>query len=72
MTQPFFCSDRCVSDTFVEAAGENAVGVLAPYPWNPDRTDPKLVGFKSAFRERFGTSALAPSPIPTLPTPTTV
>jgi ABC-type branched-subunit amino acid transport system substrate-binding protein len=55
MTQPFFCSDRCVSDTFVEAAGENAVGVLAPYPWNPDRTDPKLVGFKSAFRERFGT-----------------
>ncbi|MGB6854627.1 MAG: ABC transporter substrate-binding protein, partial [Thermoanaerobaculia bacterium] len=53
MSQPFFCSDRCVSDSFVDIAGENAVGVFAPYPWNPDRVDPKLENFKAAFRQRF-------------------
>jgi branched-chain amino acid transport system substrate-binding protein len=54
MTQPFFGSDRCVSDEFVALAGENAEGVVCGYPWNPDRQDPKLEAFRAAFRARFG------------------
>jgi branched-chain amino acid transport system substrate-binding protein len=54
MTQPFFCSDRCVHDEFVRIAGKNAEGVICSYPWNPKRQDPKLEAFKKAFRERYG------------------
>jgi branched-chain amino acid transport system substrate-binding protein len=54
MTQPFFCSDRCVHEEFVRIAGKNAEGVICSYPWNPKRQDPKLEAFKRAFRERFG------------------
>jgi branched-chain amino acid transport system substrate-binding protein len=54
MTQPFFACDRCVSDRFVEVAGENAEGVVCGYPWDPTRQDPKLDAFRRAFRERFG------------------
>ncbi len=54
MNQPFFCSDRCVQDQFVQIAGKNAEGVICGYPWNPDRQDPNLEAFKKAFRERFG------------------
>ena len=66
MTQPFFCSDRCVSDAFVEIAGKNADGVFAPYPWDPEREDPRLEEFKTAFG-----SALVSSPTPMPHTPTT-
>jgi ABC-type branched-subunit amino acid transport system substrate-binding protein len=54
MDQPFFCSDRCVSDEFVELAGEHAGEVLSTFPWNPDREDPDLDAFRTAFVERFG------------------
>jgi branched-chain amino acid transport system substrate-binding protein len=54
MQQPFLASDRSVSDEFVQLAGENAQGVIAAYPWNPNRTDPKLDAFRLAFRKRFG------------------
>ena len=54
MEQPFFCSDRCVSPTFVELAGANAQGVISSYPWNPERQDPKLEAFRPAFGESFG------------------
>lgn len=54
MTQPFFASDRSVTDTFVRIAGENAEGVVCAYPWNPQRKDEKLEGFRQAFGERFG------------------
>jgi ABC-type branched-subunit amino acid transport system substrate-binding protein len=57
MTQPFFCSDRCVQEEFVQIAGKNAEGVICSYPWNPDRQDPKLEAFKKAFRERYGEEA---------------
>jgi ABC-type branched-subunit amino acid transport system substrate-binding protein len=43
-----------VSDEFVQLAGENAQGVVAAYPWNPNRTDPKLDAFRQTFRKRFG------------------
>ncbi|MBM3788785.1 MAG: hypothetical protein FJW35_00375, partial [Acidobacteria bacterium] len=54
MNQPYFCSDRCVQDEFVQLAGDNAEGVICGYPWNPDREDPKLEAFEAAFRTRFG------------------
>ena len=53
MNQPYFVSDRCVSTEFVEIAGANAEGVIAGYPWNPDRKDPKLDEFREDFRKRF-------------------
>ncbi|HXI01640.1 MAG TPA: ABC transporter substrate-binding protein, partial [Candidatus Saccharimonadales bacterium] len=57
MKQPFFTSDRAVSDEFVKIAGANAEGVIASYPWNPDRKDPKLDAFEQRFRARFGAEA---------------
>jgi ABC-type branched-subunit amino acid transport system substrate-binding protein len=54
MEQPFFASDRSVSEEFLELAGANAEGVICPYPWNPTRKDPRLDEFKIAFRKRFG------------------
>jgi ABC-type branched-subunit amino acid transport system substrate-binding protein len=54
MNQPYFASDRTVSDEFVEIAGENAAGVICGYPWNPDRPDARLERFHKAFRARFG------------------
>jgi branched-chain amino acid transport system substrate-binding protein len=57
MTQPFYGCDRTVSDEFVKIAGKNAEGVVAAFPWNPDRKDPKLERFKEAYRQRFGMEA---------------
>jgi branched-chain amino acid transport system substrate-binding protein len=54
MNQPFLCSDRCVQDEFLKLAGANAEGVIAGYPWNPDRRDPKLEAFRQAFISRYG------------------
>ena len=54
LDQPFFCSDRCVSEEFVELAGEHAGEVLATFPWNPDRLDPNLEAFRRKFVERHG------------------
>jgi ABC-type branched-subunit amino acid transport system substrate-binding protein len=53
MTQPFFACDRTVSREFVELAGTNAEGVIAAFPWNPTRNDPKLEKFRQAFRKKF-------------------
>jgi len=55
MEQPFFCSDRCVSDSFVELAGAHATGVVSPYPWNPERQDPHLDSFRATFTEKYDT-----------------
>jgi ABC-type branched-subunit amino acid transport system substrate-binding protein len=54
MQQPYFASDRTVSDDFVKRAGAHAEGVVCGYPWNPQRRDPKLAEFRTAFRVRFG------------------
>lgn len=54
MKQPFYGCDRTVSSEFVEIAGANAEGVVAGYPWNPDRKDPKFLAFRERFRARFG------------------
>jgi branched-chain amino acid transport system substrate-binding protein len=57
MNQPYFCSDRSVSKEFVELAGDNAKGVICGFPWDPDRQDPKLDAFRSAFRARYNEDA---------------
>jgi branched-chain amino acid transport system substrate-binding protein len=54
MNQPFYASDRTVSGEFVEPAGANAEGVIAGYPWNPDRQDPKFLAFRQRYKARFG------------------
>jgi len=54
MQQPYFANNRTVSDEFVQLAGENAEGVIAAYPWKPDRPDPKLVAFRERFRKKYG------------------
>ena len=53
MQQPYFACDRCASDQFVKIAGKNAEGVVCGFPWNPERSDPKLVAFRQAYRQRF-------------------
>jgi ABC-type branched-subunit amino acid transport system substrate-binding protein len=55
MPQPFYGCDRTVSDEFTRVAGANAEGVIAAFPWNPDRRDPKFLAFRERFRQRFGT-----------------
>jgi ABC-type branched-subunit amino acid transport system substrate-binding protein len=57
MIQPFYGCDRTVSDEFAKIAAKNAEGVMAAFPWNPARRDPKLERFKKAYRERFGMEA---------------
>ena len=54
MTQPYFANDRTVSEQFVQLAGKNAEGVIAAYPWKPDRSDPKLVAFRERFKKKYG------------------
>ena len=54
MEQPFFGCDRTVSEEFAEIAGHNAEGVIAGFPWNPERKSPRLERFRRAYRERFG------------------
>ena len=54
MEQPYFGCDRTVSEEFLEIAGANAEGVIASYPWNPERQDDTLEAFRLAYRERFG------------------
>jgi branched-chain amino acid transport system substrate-binding protein len=57
MAQAYFACDRCVSDEFLEIAGDNAEGVICAFPWNPRRKDAKLDKFRAAYRARFGQEA---------------
>jgi len=54
MKQPYFACDRCLSDEFVDIAGDNAAGVICTYPWNPASRNHRLQEFQQAFAERFG------------------
>jgi len=54
LEQPFFCSDRCVTEEFVNLAGDHALEIFSTYPWNPDREDPALDRFRRDFEDRFG------------------
>ena len=54
LKQPVYFCDRVVSDEFVKLAGPNAEGVICTYPWDPNRSDPKLDTFRDAFKKRWG------------------
>ena len=53
MQQPYFACDRCVSQQFVDLAGENAEGVICGFPWDPTRDAPEYQAFRERFRQRF-------------------
>lgn len=53
MKQPYFCSDRAVSPEFVDLAKENAEGVIAGYPWNPDAANPRFEDFRKRYIARY-------------------
>jgi len=53
MTQSYFACDRCLSDQFVQIAGDNANDVICTSPWNPTSDSPRLAEFRQAFTERF-------------------
>ena len=53
MKQPYFCSDRAVSKEFTELAGQDADGVVAGYPWNPQSGNPRFSAFRLRFVKRF-------------------
>jgi branched-chain amino acid transport system substrate-binding protein len=46
-----------VNAEFVKTARPNAEGVVAAFPWNPERADPRLARFRTAYRARFGVEA---------------
>jgi branched-chain amino acid transport system substrate-binding protein len=54
MNQPFYASDRMVSEEFTSLAGANAEGVIAGFPWDPARQDPKFQAFRKRFITRYG------------------
>ncbi|UCG58393.1 MAG: ABC transporter substrate-binding protein [Phycisphaerales bacterium] len=54
MKQPYFACDRCISDEFIEIAGDNAKGVICTSPWNPKSKNEKLGKFREAFTKRYG------------------
>jgi ABC-type branched-subunit amino acid transport system substrate-binding protein len=57
MNQPYFASDRSVDEEFVRISGKNSEGTICTFPWNPNREDKRLDGFKKAFLKRFGVEA---------------
>jgi ABC-type branched-subunit amino acid transport system substrate-binding protein len=54
MKQPYFACDRCLSDKFIEIAGENAEGIICTSPWNPRSKSRTLTEFRNTFKKRFG------------------
>lgn len=54
MQQAIFGADRLVSPEFIRVAGQAAEGVVATYPYNPRRDDPRLQAFNRSYYQRFG------------------
>jgi branched-chain amino acid transport system substrate-binding protein len=57
MHQAVLGSDRLVSPTFLELAGQAAEGTVATYLYNPDLDDAVRQRFDRRYRARFGESA---------------
>ena len=53
LDQPFFACDRCVSEEFLELAGDYAEGVTCGYPWNPADPGPGFAAFRDAYVEHY-------------------
>lgn len=54
MNQPVYASDRVVSETFLETAGNLADGVITTCQYNPDSDNPRLKAFRASYIKRFG------------------
>ena len=54
MEQTVFSSEKVVSDTFLELAGEHAEGVVAAFPYNPDIRNSDYETFIENYNKRFG------------------
>ncbi len=54
MDQLFIGSDRMVTQDFIDTVGDLAGEVIAGYPYDPTRDDPKFLQFQKDFYERFG------------------
>jgi len=55
MSQPVIGTDRLVSETFLEEAGEAAEGIIATSWIDPDRDDDDWNRFRQQFTSRYGT-----------------
>jgi len=53
MGQALYGSERLVSPSFLEEAGGDAEGVIAPTPLEPDRQDPAWLEFSERYQARF-------------------
>jgi branched-chain amino acid transport system substrate-binding protein len=53
MTQPAFGTFRTLGDTLVHEGGDAAEGFEAVYPYDPNRNDPRWLGFNRRFEDRF-------------------
>ena len=53
MRQPIIGTDHIVNAEFLERAGEAAEGVVATYPYKPDREDERWTEFRKRFSARY-------------------
>jgi branched-chain amino acid transport system substrate-binding protein len=54
MNQPVYASDRIVSKTFLDLAGDLAEGIFTTCQYNPDSNDAKLLQFRANYIKKFG------------------
>jgi branched-chain amino acid transport system substrate-binding protein len=52
--QPVYGPDRLVDPVFLEAAGNAAEGLIAPYPFDPESTDRNWRAFRDRYRNAYG------------------
>jgi ABC-type branched-subunit amino acid transport system substrate-binding protein len=57
-TMPIFACERIVNPEFLKIAGQAAEGVVAVYPFNPERGDPDYEAFAKKYEERTGEKPL--------------
>jgi ABC-type branched-subunit amino acid transport system substrate-binding protein len=56
---PIFACERVVNPDFLKIAGPAAEGVIAVYPYNPDRGDPLYDDFAGRYEAKYGEKPLA-------------
>jgi branched-chain amino acid transport system substrate-binding protein len=53
MNFPVLACERVVHSDFLKAAGPAAQGVIATYPFDPDRKEPRYLAFKERYEKQF-------------------
>jgi branched-chain amino acid transport system substrate-binding protein len=54
MDQVVFSSEKVLTDTFLELAGEDAEGVVGVFPYNPNNGKPEYEAFVETYKDRYG------------------